>query len=117
MTNRQKSTSDIESPGDDALGLFLPWVADWFREEIGEPTPPQRQAWPAIARGEFGGVGTRRILALLRRHGIRSTWFIPGVTIATYPQACEAVVADGHEIANQSVHDRTPDQLGSWQMI
>ncbi|MCH8817957.1 MAG: DEAD/DEAH box helicase [Chloroflexi bacterium] len=52
MTNRQKSNSDIESPGDDALGLFLPWVADWFREEIGEPTPPQRQAWPAIARGE-----------------------------------------------------------------
>jgi ATP-dependent Lhr-like helicase len=31
--------------------LFLPWVADWFREEIGEPTPPQRQAWPSIARG------------------------------------------------------------------
>ncbi|MCH7906808.1 MAG: DEAD/DEAH box helicase, partial [Chloroflexi bacterium] len=52
MTNRQKSNSDIESPGDDALGVFLPWVADWFREEIGEPTPPQRQAWPAIARGE-----------------------------------------------------------------
>ncbi|MFW6174647.1 MAG: DEAD/DEAH box helicase, partial [Chloroflexota bacterium] len=34
------------------LSAFLPWVADWFREEIGDPTAPQREAWPAIARGE-----------------------------------------------------------------
>jgi ATP-dependent helicase Lhr and Lhr-like helicase len=45
-------TEPSTSPKDDSLGLFLPWVADWFREEIGEPTPPQQQAWPAIARGD-----------------------------------------------------------------
>ncbi|MCH7642675.1 MAG: DEAD/DEAH box helicase, partial [Chloroflexi bacterium] len=52
MTDRNTSTSHGEARGDDALGLFLPWVADWFREEIGVPTPPQQQAWPPIARGE-----------------------------------------------------------------
>ena len=51
MTNRKLSRQDKASPGDDALGLFLPWVADWFREEVGEPTPPQTQAWPSIASG------------------------------------------------------------------
>ncbi|MDA1257564.1 MAG: DEAD/DEAH box helicase [Chloroflexi bacterium] len=52
MTDQSSSAEAGTHPGGDALGLFLPWVADWFREEIGEPTPPQRQAWPSIARGE-----------------------------------------------------------------
>jgi len=35
----------------DALDLFLPPVAAWFREALGEPTPPQRLGWPEIAAG------------------------------------------------------------------
>ena len=53
-----------------------------------------------ISRGEFGAVASERILALLKRHGIESTWFIPGHTIETYPAACESVFAAGHEIAH-----------------
>jgi ATP-dependent Lhr-like helicase len=34
------------------LELFHPAVADWFRSSFDAPTPPQRQGWPAIARGE-----------------------------------------------------------------
>ncbi len=37
---------------DASLGLFHPITAKWFREELGEPTAPQREGWPAIARGE-----------------------------------------------------------------
>ncbi len=33
------------------LDLFLPPVATWFRETLGEPTPPQRLGWPEIAAG------------------------------------------------------------------
>ncbi len=36
----------------DPLSLFLPPVATWFRERIGEPTPAQRHGWPAIAAGQ-----------------------------------------------------------------
>jgi ATP-dependent helicase Lhr and Lhr-like helicase len=36
----------------DPLALFLPPVRDWFRSELGEPTPAQRQGWPAIAAGQ-----------------------------------------------------------------
>ncbi|HEX8201156.1 MAG TPA: DEAD/DEAH box helicase, partial [Isosphaeraceae bacterium] len=37
---------------EDGLERFLPAVAAWFRAELGRPTPPQRQGWPAIAAGQ-----------------------------------------------------------------
>jgi ATP-dependent Lhr-like helicase len=37
---------------DDPLKLFLPPVQQWFREALGEPTPPQRLGWPAIRAGQ-----------------------------------------------------------------
>ena len=36
----------------DPLELFLPPVQQWFRAALGEPTPAQRQGWPAIAAGQ-----------------------------------------------------------------
>ncbi len=36
----------------DPLGLFLAPVQEWFRQTLGEPTPVQRQGWPAIAAGQ-----------------------------------------------------------------
>ncbi|MBT4044738.1 MAG: polysaccharide deacetylase [Rhodospirillaceae bacterium] len=53
-----------------------------------------------ISRGEFGIVGARRILSLLRARNIPSTWFVPGFTIETYPDACAQVVDGGHEIGH-----------------
>ena len=35
----------------DCLKLFDTKTADWFRETLGEPTPVQEAAWPAIAAG------------------------------------------------------------------
>ena len=53
-----------------------------------------------ISRGEFGIVGASRILPLLQAQKIPTTWFIPGFTIETYPEACIEVVEGGHEIAH-----------------
>ena len=36
----------------DALALFHPVTAGWFRSALGAPTAPQRLGWPPIARGE-----------------------------------------------------------------
>src|SRR6516164_4094335 len=36
----------------DPLDLLLPPVRQWFRNALGEPTPAQRQGWPAIAAGQ-----------------------------------------------------------------
>jgi peptidoglycan-N-acetylglucosamine deacetylase len=53
-----------------------------------------------ISRGEFGPVAAPRILELLKAHGVRSTWCIPGHTLETYPEQCRAVFNAGHEIAH-----------------
>jgi peptidoglycan/xylan/chitin deacetylase (PgdA/CDA1 family) len=52
------------------------------------------------SRGEFGPrVGAPRILELLQREAIPSTWFVPGHTIVSFPDSVAAVVAGGHEVA------------------
>lgn len=65
-----------------------------------------------ISRGEFGPKsGAPRLTALLGKYGIRATWFVPGHTIGTYPAACEAVLAAGHEIAHHGWTHRPPTTL------
>ena len=34
------------------LDLFHPAVAEWFRSSFEAPTPPQREGWPAISKGQ-----------------------------------------------------------------
>lgn len=53
-----------------------------------------------VSRGEFGVIGAGRILELLASRGIQASWYIPGVVIRTYPEACERVLRGGHEIGH-----------------
>lgn len=64
-----------------------------------------------ISRGEFGVVAAPRILELLARHGIRSTWFIPGHTLETYPEICAGVAAAGHEIGHHGWTHVPPNDM------
>lgn len=51
-----------------------------------------------VSRGEFGSVAVPRILSLLGKRNIPSTFFIPGHTIETYPDICRMVVDHGCEV-------------------
>ena len=62
----------------------------WMQRRMTTPAP--------ISRGEFGAVAVPRILKLLGRRGIPSTFFIPGHTIETYPDACRMIVDAGCEV-------------------
>jgi ATP-dependent Lhr-like helicase len=44
--------ADPLNPAEAALSHFHPITAAWFRAVFDAPTPPQREGWPAIARGE-----------------------------------------------------------------
>ena len=56
----------------------------------------------SLSRGEFGAIASRRILDFLKSRGIKTTWFVPGFTIESWPSECNAVVAGDHEVAHHS---------------
>ncbi len=54
-----------------------------------------------VSRGEFGpNVAGPRILALLKKYAIPTSWYIPGHTLESYPAQCQQVVDAGHEIGH-----------------
>jgi len=64
----------------------------------------------AISRGEFGVVGARRLLEMLRGWNFPSTWFIPGHTADSYPEITARIAEAGHELAH---HGYRHERLGS----
>jgi peptidoglycan-N-acetylglucosamine deacetylase len=72
----------------------------------GQTTP----GW--LSRGEFGPrVGAPRLLALFRKYGIETSWYVPGHTIESFPDQVKAVVDAGHEIAHHGWTHRPPASL------
>jgi peptidoglycan-N-acetylglucosamine deacetylase len=68
---------------------------------IGRMTPMSHQSYGPL-------VGVPRILALLKRHGVTATFFIPGYSAHRYPDVVCAVAEAGHEIAHHSYfHENT----------
>ena len=62
-----------------------------------------------ISRGLFAGeVGTRRMLKLFDTYGIKTTWFIPGHSIETFPEDMKAVADAGHEIGMHGYTHENP---------
>jgi peptidoglycan/xylan/chitin deacetylase (PgdA/CDA1 family) len=62
-------------------------------------------------------VGVPRILDLLERHQIASTFFVPGHTADRYPEAIRSIVAAGHEIAHHGYLHEQPTKLTLEQEI
>ena len=75
-------------------------VSLWMANGQTSPTP--------ISRGEFGAVAAGRILRLLSKHNITATWFIPGVTLETYPEICKEIHNQGHEVAHHGFAHVSP---------
>ena len=68
-----------------------------------------------ISRGEFGALGARRILDLLKSRDITASWFIPGVTIGTYPEICERIASAGHEVGHHGWTHVPPAEMSRQQ--
>lgn len=63
----------------------------------------------ALSRGEFGArVAVPRILDVLRREGVRATFFIPGHTVETFPAVCRRIVEEGHEVGHHGWMHESP---------
>ncbi|MGW9031030.1 polysaccharide deacetylase family protein [Streptomyces sp. NPDC055722] len=53
-------------------------------------------------------VGVPRLLRLLDRHAIQSTFFVPGYTAHRYPHVVRDIVAAGHEVAHHGYLHEQP---------
>jgi peptidoglycan/xylan/chitin deacetylase (PgdA/CDA1 family) len=78
-------------------------VALWLAMGQTTPTP--------ISRGEFGVVAAERLVKLLDRYDITSTWFVPGLTIDTFEGPSRAVAEAGHEIGHHGYDHVAPQNL------
>jgi peptidoglycan/xylan/chitin deacetylase (PgdA/CDA1 family) len=86
-----------------AYGVDVDAVAGWLGSYGGEDSPLD------ISRGMFSGeVGTPRLIELFRRFGIRTTWFVPGHSIETFPEEIAQVVDAGHEIGVHGYSHENP---------
>jgi len=81
-------TPQVSTP-EPRLSVALTFDHDAISSEVSRGDGPVK-----ISRGEFGPrVGVPRILALLERHGIPATFFVPGHTLATFPESVASIVA------------------------
>lgn len=86
-----------------AFGVDVDAVAGWLGSYGGEDSPDD------ISRGLFSGeVGSPRLLRLFDRLGIRTTWFVPGHSIETFPDQMKAVAEAGHEIGMHGYSHENP---------
>ena len=97
-----------ELPKSKRYAVCLSFDFDTFSFRVGRMNP---YSPTQISQSEFGNVGAHRILDLLTSHGIKSTWFIPGYTIESFPDTVKEIVSKGHEIAHHNYLHETPRGL------
>lgn len=86
-----------------AYGVDVDAVAGWLGSYGGEDSPDD------ISRGMFAGeVGSPRLLKLFEKYGIKTTWFIPGHSMETFPEEMAAVAKAGHEIGIHGYSHENP---------
>ena len=65
-----------------------------------------------LYRGEYGArVGVPRVLELLQRYDVPATFFIPGHTVESFPEAVNLILKGGYEVGHHSyAHINPSDQ-------
>ena len=87
------------------FGVDVDAVAGWLGSYGGEDSPDD------ISRGLFAGeVGSPRLLKLFARLGIKTTWFIPGHSIETFPSRDEGGRGSRPRDRHSRLFAREPDR-------
>jgi polysaccharide deacetylase family protein (PEP-CTERM system associated) len=86
-------------------------LEDWYHV-CGVPALADPAGWDAFESRV--AANTDRVLALLRRHGARATFFVLGRIAEREPALVRAVAAEGHEVAthghfHRRIYEMTPE--------
>jgi peptidoglycan-N-acetylglucosamine deacetylase len=86
-----------------AYGIDVDAVAGWLGSYGGEDSPDD------ISRGLFAGeIGSTRLLKLFDKYNLKTTWFVPGHSIETFPEQTKMMVDAGHEIGLHGYSHENP---------
>jgi peptidoglycan-N-acetylglucosamine deacetylase len=93
-----------------SIGVDVDAVAGWLGSYGGGDSPSD------IQRGVFAAeVGVPRLVELFRRRQLRTSWFVPGHSIESFPGQIEAVIAAGHEIGAHGYSHENPVAMSAQQ--
>ncbi|EPQ57262.1 glycoside hydrolase/deacetylase [Gloeophyllum trabeum ATCC 11539] len=85
------------------FGVDVDAVAGWLGSYGGQDSPSD------VSRGIYAGeVGVPRLLKLFAKYNIKTTWFIPGHSLETFPEQMAAVRDAGHEIGLHGYSHENP---------
>jgi peptidoglycan/xylan/chitin deacetylase (PgdA/CDA1 family) len=91
-------------------GIDVDAVAGWLGTYGGEDSPDD------ISRGMFAAeIGVPRLLKLFDQFNIKTSWFIPGHSIETFPEQMKAIAAAGHEIGMHGYSHENPISMTARQ--
>jgi len=86
-----------------AYGIDVDAVGGWLGSYGGEDSPDD------ISRGLFAGeVGVPRLLKLFAKYKLKTSWFIPGHSIETFPEQTRMIVTAGHEVGAHGYSHENP---------
>ena len=85
----------------------------WLAKE-----PKNRELLATLSQGRYGAkVGIVKILELLRREGLKGTFFTPGWTVDNHRDRVEMLLKDGHELAHHGYMHYWPDPDNPGQIV
>ncbi len=93
-----------------AFGTDIDSVAGWIGSYGGGDSPSD------IQRGIFATeVGIPRLLRLFRKYDLRTSFFIPGHSLETFPDQMKMIVDHGHEIGAHGYLHENPVAMTAQQ--
>jgi peptidoglycan/xylan/chitin deacetylase (PgdA/CDA1 family) len=92
----------------DLGGFPLLVTFDVDAETMWTARDPNYANWPIMmSQGAYSWkVGIWRVLELLKRYGITTTFFVPGLVVQQHQDMIDGILRDGHEIAHHSFTHR-----------
>ncbi|KAK6843753.1 hypothetical protein PG990_004374 [Apiospora arundinis] len=89
-----------------SYGVDVDAVAGWLGSYGGEESTSD------ISRGLFAGtIGVQRLLKMFAKYDMKTTWFIPGHSLETFPEDMAAVRDAGHEIGLHGYSHENPSDM------
>ena len=90
----------VRWPGEKASAASFSFDVDAESVVLAE-SPQAASRMSVMSHQAYGPLtGLPRLLRMLERHGVRSTFFVPGYTAHRHPDAIRSIVDAGHEIAH-----------------